>query len=89
MKFKPGEKPAGPQVSSNVKESSDFFKLFFTDELVNKVIMETNNYAVTKLEGRTLSSRSIWQTWHNVTKEEFWAFIAIIINMETMPLANV
>ncbi|CAK9810345.1 PiggyBac transposable element-derived protein 4 [Anthophora quadrimaculata] len=88
VQFMQGEKPAGAQISSNVKEPIDFFKLFFTDELINEIVRETNNYAEKKLEGRTLSSNSIWRSWHNVTKEEFWAFIGVIINMGTMPLAN-
>lgn len=49
---------------------------------------ETNNYAAKKLEGKTLSPNSIWKTWHDVTNEEFWAFIGVIIDMGTMPLAN-
>lgn len=81
IKFIPGARSAGPQVSSNVKEPLHFFKMFFTDELVDQVIIDTNNYPAKKLEGRALSSRSLWQTWYNVTKEEFWAFIAVIINM--------
>lgn len=63
--------------------------MFFADELMDKIIIEANNYAAKKLEGRTLSSNSIWRTWHNVTKEEFRAFIAVIINMGTMLLANI
>lgn len=86
--FVPGERSAGPQVSSDIKEPLDFFKLFFTDQLINEIVYETNNYATRKLEGKTLSSYSIWRTWHDVTIEEFWAFIALIINMGTMPLAN-
>ena len=89
IKFIASEKPTGLQVSSNIEQSVDFLKIFFTNELINQIITETNNYAAKKLEWRTLSSHSIWQTWHNDAKEEFWAFIAIIINMETMPLANI
>ena len=71
IKFIPGERSAGPQISSNVKEPLYFFKMFFTDELVDQIIIDTNNYATKKLEGRALSSLSLWQTWYNVTKEEF------------------
>ena len=88
LKFTPGERSAGPQVSSNVKEPLHFFKIFFTDELVDQIITDTNNYAAKKLEGRALSSRSLWQSWYNVTKEEFWAFIAVIVNMGIIPLSN-
>ena len=50
--------------------------------------LQTNNYTRRKLERKTLSPYSIWRTWYNVTTEEMWAFIGVIINMRTMPLAN-
>lgn len=56
--------------------------------MVNEIVIETNNYATKKLEGKTLSPYSIWRNWRNVTIEEMWAFIGVIINMGTMPLAN-
>ncbi|XP_015433556.1 PREDICTED: piggyBac transposable element-derived protein 4-like [Dufourea novaeangliae] len=86
--FIAGNNPAGPHIFADTKEPLDFFKLFFTDELVNEVVTETNNYARRKLENKTLSPYSIWRTWHSVTTEEMWAFIGVIINMGTMPLAN-
>ncbi|XP_020296777.1 piggyBac transposable element-derived protein 4-like [Pseudomyrmex gracilis] len=86
--FIAGNNPAGPHILADTKEPLAFFKLFFTDELINEVVTETNNYARRKLENKTLSLYSIWRTWKNVTTEEMWAFIGVIINMGTMPLAN-
>ncbi|CAK9816518.1 PiggyBac transposable element-derived protein 4 [Anthophora quadrimaculata] len=40
------------------------------------------------MEEKTLSASSIWRSWRDVTNEEFWAFLAVVINMGTMPLAN-
>ncbi|KAL2719344.1 piggyBac transposable element-derived protein 4-like [Vespula squamosa] len=40
------------------------------------------------IEGRTLSANSIWRSWRDVENAEFWAFIVVIINMDTMPLTN-
>ena len=54
-----------------MKEPLDFFKLFFTDELISEIVHETDYYATTKLERKTLSSHSIWRTWYDVTIEEF------------------
>ncbi|KAL2731763.1 piggyBac transposable element-derived protein 4-like [Vespula squamosa] len=45
-------------------------------------------YAKKKLEGRTQSENSIWRSWRDVENAEFWAFIAVIINMGTTSLAN-
>ncbi|CAK9804154.1 PiggyBac transposable element-derived protein 4 [Anthophora plagiata] len=88
INFVSGERPAGPRVSANVIEPLDFLKLFFTEELADQVVSDTNRYASRKLEEMVLSSRSIWHTWRNITKEEFWAFIAVIVNMGTMTAAN-
>ncbi|XP_035737648.1 piggyBac transposable element-derived protein 4-like isoform X2 [Vespa mandarinia] len=86
--FIAGDTPAGPHILLDKKEPLDFFKLFFTNELVNEIVTETNNYARKKLENKTPSQYSIWRAWHSVTIEEMWAFIGVIINMGTMPLAN-
>ena len=88
VQFIPGQNPTASRIISNMKKPMDLFKLFFTDELVKKIICETNNYAKKKLEGKTLSANSIWRSWRNMENAEFWAFIAVIINMGTMPLAN-
>ncbi|CAK9833801.1 hypothetical protein ANTRET_LOCUS10430 [Anthophora retusa] len=68
----------GPQIPSNIKEPIDYFTLYFTSELVDNMIKETNNYAVGEVRNKQLSRKSIWHKWHNVTKEEFLTFIAVI-----------
>lgn len=55
---------------------------------MKKIIRETNIYAKRKLEGKTLSANSIWRSWRDVTNKEFWAFLAVVINMGTIPLVN-
>lgn len=55
IKFIPDERSAGPQVSSEVREPLNFFYMFFTEELVDRIIIDTNNYAAKKLEGKALS----------------------------------
>lgn len=78
----------GSHIPPDKKQPLDFCKLFVTNELVNEIVIETNNYATKKLEGKTLSPYSIWRNWRKVTIEEMWAFIGVIINMGTIPLAN-
>ncbi|XP_045536705.1 piggyBac transposable element-derived protein 4-like [Papilio machaon] len=79
---------AGPQISNDIKEPLDFFQLYFTDTLIDSIIKETNDYANSRLRGRQLSRRSIWNTWSDVNRKEFLAFIGVILNMGTMPVAN-
>ncbi|CAD1475852.1 unnamed protein product [Heterotrigona itama] len=44
--------------------------LFFTDILLETIVLETNKYANNKIEQQSLSERSIWNNWVDVTKEE-------------------
>ncbi|KAI4485718.1 hypothetical protein M0802_012579 [Mischocyttarus mexicanus] len=81
-------KVTGPQIPTNIVQLIQYCKLFFTNELVNEIIRETNNYAENILKNKEISSNSIWQTWRAVEEDEFWAFIGVIINMGTIPLAN-
>ena len=88
VNFSIGPKVTGPQISSNIVEPIQFFKLFFSDQLVDEIIKETNNHAKSVLESKNIAKGSIWQTWHDVNKDEFWAFIGLILNMGTMPVPN-
>lgn len=49
VKFSVYPKVIGPQISPNIIDPIDIFKLFFTDELVDNIMKETNNYANTKI----------------------------------------
>ncbi|XP_066596608.1 piggyBac transposable element-derived protein 4-like [Prorops nasuta] len=86
--FNVSPKVIGPQIPTNIVQPIQYFKLFFTNELVNEIIKETNNYAENVLRYKEISSNSIWQTWRAVEEDEFWAFIGVIINMGMIPLAN-
>ena len=81
IKFSVPHATTGPQIPRDVKEPMDYFRLYFTDELVENIIKETNKYAVEKIKKKELSSKSLWHMWRDVTKEEFFAFIAVVLNM--------
>ena len=80
---------AGPQLPNNVKEPIDYFTLYFTKELADSIITETNNYANEEIRKKQLSRKSTWHKWHDITKEEFLAFIAVILNMGLIQLPNI
>lgn len=88
INFSTGNKIPGPQVF-NIEEPLQFFKLYFTEELVDEIVSETISYAKNKLKNKTLSKDSIWHTWRDTNKDEFWAFIGVILNMGTVVLPNV
>ncbi|KAI4477629.1 hypothetical protein M0802_014674 [Mischocyttarus mexicanus] len=72
----------------NCMEPIDFFRLFFTDTLLEKIVLGTNIYAKNKIEQQSLSNRSTWKNWINVTKEELTAFLGVILNMGTLPIPD-
>lgn len=60
----------------------DFFSLFFTDELFNEIVVETNRYAREKIHINTpLTQNSCWHSWTDITLPELKAFIGVILNM--------
>jgi hypothetical protein len=44
-----------------------YFSLFFNDELLNNIVVETNRYARHKISKLQLSPRSIWSRWSDVS----------------------
>lgn len=77
----------GSQVSSsNVKCELDYFQLFFTDQLIEQIVRETNRYARDKISSAgVLQQYSIWKDWEDVRVEEFKAFLGVIVNMALNP----
>nr|XP_033323314.1 piggyBac transposable element-derived protein 4-like [Megalopta genalis] len=60
--------------------TSDFFNSFFTDELIKKIVEETNRYVNHMIRGKHLEK--------NVTPKEMRAFLGIILLMGTMSLPS-
>ncbi|KAL2714428.1 piggyBac transposable element-derived protein 4-like [Vespula squamosa] len=58
--FSTGSKTVRPNVAMNCTEPTDFFRLFFTGTLLEKIVLETNKYAYNKIEQQSLSDRSTW-----------------------------
>jgi hypothetical protein len=45
----------------------DYFSLFFSDELLNNIVVETNRYMRQKISELQLRPRSIWNSWSDVS----------------------
>jgi hypothetical protein len=83
-------KNAGPQFHFLPDaDPMDYFSLFFNDELLNNIAVETNRYARHKLLELQLSLRFIWSRWSDVSVPEMKAFLGLIINMGLMPLPDI
>ena len=59
----------------------DYFMLFFTLNLVQMFVRETNKYAANFLTNTQLKRRSLGHKWVAVTVTEMKAFISMILNM--------
>ena len=73
----------GPRTNlTNMSTALDFFKLLFTEELLQELVTNTNAYEQQKINAlRPLKKNSIWNKWRDVSLEEIKAFIGIITNM--------
>ncbi|XP_068974788.1 piggyBac transposable element-derived protein 4-like [Bombus flavifrons] len=80
FEFSTGTKTPGPQVH-NLYEPIEYFRLFFTNALIEDITLETNLYARHILRDRILSKCSMWNDWCEVEFEEMKAFLGVILNM--------
>jgi hypothetical protein len=67
----------------------DYFRLFFSDELLNNNVIETDCYVRHKISELLLSPSSIWSRWSDVSVPEIKAFLGLIIKMGLIPLPNI
>lgn len=75
---------SGPQHSSaNVLELVSVFLLFFSKDLVNKIVVETNRYAEQFMNsrGRLFSCRSLARQWTPVTENEIYVVLGLFLLM--------
>jgi hypothetical protein len=68
----------------------DYFNLFFNDEVLNKIVIETNRYVRDKIVKLQLIPRSVWSRWSDVSVPEMKAFLGLItcINMDLITLPD-
>jgi Transposase IS4 len=86
--FSIGGRRVGPNIPSNCDEPLDYFKLFFTDELISSIVDNTNKYANNAIKKTQLTKNSLWNSWRDVNEEEFRAFLGVILNMGVRPHPN-
>lgn len=67
----------------------DFFTLFFDDEVVNLIVMETNKYAHDKLNTPGTSNQSRINKWTDIDKDELHEFFGIIMWMGLVKMPSI
>nr|XP_033323310.1 piggyBac transposable element-derived protein 4-like [Megalopta genalis] len=67
----------------------ELYKLFFTDEILEMVVEETNRYAVQRISNIASGSRRHQQAWKPVTKREMSTFIGILLIVGVVRLPEI
>jgi len=64
------------------KTELEYFQLFFSDDLIGKIVTATNMYAAENIQKVTpLTEYSMWYSWKDVSSEEMKVFVGVILNM--------
>jgi hypothetical protein len=67
----------------------DYFSLFFNDELLYNIVIETDRYGRHKISELQLGPRSIWNSWSDVSVPEMKAYLGLIINTRLMLVPDI
>ena len=64
---------------TNISDSLEYFELFFTDEIINHIVMETNIFAAENLNKFKSKEHSRTHHWSETNSNELRLFFAILI----------
>ncbi|XP_005102686.2 piggyBac transposable element-derived protein 4 [Aplysia californica] len=72
-----------PDIDTRGMVPLDFFRLYFTDEIVEELCKNINDYGNQRCEARaaTATERSVYKKWRKITPGELFKFFAVIIAM--------
>lgn len=66
-----------------------FFQQFFTDDLLEEIVVQTNVFAHFRLDQATLPQHSIWRDWRDVDLKEMKAYLGVVLNMALNAKPNI
>ncbi|KAK3751830.1 hypothetical protein RRG08_003896 [Elysia crispata] len=69
------------QVEMESTTPLDYFKLMVSEDMVASMVAETNRYASQTLRNKELSPNSRFRKWVDVTIQEMYAFMGLILSM--------
>ncbi|CAG4993144.1 unnamed protein product [Parnassius apollo] len=77
-------------VPENVKIPDELFRLFLTDEIVDKMVLETNLYAEKFLTNPDSKRKSRFRSWKPINREEMLKFlgVALVMGLNKVPHVN-
>lgn len=66
----------------------DYYKLFVTNELIEKMVVETNKHAEEYISSHAIKPKSRLNNWHPVTFDEMEKFMGVLMVMGINKLPN-
>ncbi|PZC85109.1 hypothetical protein B5X24_HaOG202873 [Helicoverpa armigera] len=77
-------------VPENVNTPDEIFRLFLTDEIVDKMVLETNLYAEKFLSNPGLKKKSRFRYWKPINRDELLKFlgVALVMGLNKVPHIN-
>ena len=76
----------GLKIQMNSMQPIDFFKLFLTDDLINMMVTETNQYANQEISKHRPIRSSHLNLWKPVDHQEMCQFLGILLHMGCIKL---
>lgn len=74
-------------ISGEIENPIDAYKLFLTDDVLDLIVRETNKYAKEKLQQQRKKRKN--PEWHDTDKNEILQFFSIVITMGLVPLPTI
>lgn len=87
-RFTPTHDP-GPRNVNNFQGPADFFFALMTDDILQYLVDETNQYAAEKIAQGNLKPHSRLGDWQDIDVNEMKVFIGIILNMGIIKASSV
>ena len=67
---------------------SEYFRLFFTEEILDHIVKETNKFFGFMIAGKILHPHSRFLQWHDTDRKEMYSFLALVMLMGLSPRQN-
>ena len=76
-------------VLDNVETPDEVFRLFLTNEIIDKMVLETNLYAEKFLTKPDLKTKSRFRNWKPINREEMLKFLGVALVMGLVRVPNI
>ncbi|CAK9820264.1 PiggyBac transposable element-derived protein 4 [Anthophora plagiata] len=76
-------------IPDDVKSPGDFFRLFLTESLLNKIVQETNRYAAQQIAKFHALRSSRLRKWKDTSAKELQVFFGLLMHTVTISLPSI